>query len=227
MNTVVDRGIVIRRTNYGEADRIVTFLTAQNGKITCLAKGVRKQKSKLAGGIEPFCINEICFASGRGELKTLTSAKIISQHTSLISNLNRLDLAQQIIKLIDRKTEENSAGEYFDLLSITIKQANTNTPVPVVEMWWLVNLASILGNNPNTAHQTNGQPFSENSLYLFDLDSGGFFSHSDGVYTPSHVKILKLAMNNLPEKLIKIAGAESLASDILPSLRSFTKLHFS
>lgn len=43
-------GIVLRRTNYGEADRILNILTP-SGKITAIAKGVRKSRSKLAGRI--------------------------------------------------------------------------------------------------------------------------------------------------------------------------------
>ncbi|MBP7821189.1 DNA repair protein RecO, partial [Candidatus Saccharibacteria bacterium] len=74
MNTIVDKAVVLRRTNYGEADRIVSFLTENNGKITCLAKGVRKQKSKMAGGIEPYCQVEITFIKGRGGMATLTSS---------------------------------------------------------------------------------------------------------------------------------------------------------
>ena len=46
-------GFVLRRTNYGEADRILNLITPQ-GKISAIAKGVRKPKSKLAGGVEMF-----------------------------------------------------------------------------------------------------------------------------------------------------------------------------
>ena len=41
-------GYVLRRTNYGEADRILNIITP-SGKISAIAKGVRKEKSKLAG----------------------------------------------------------------------------------------------------------------------------------------------------------------------------------
>ena len=47
------KSIVLRRTNYGESDRILNLLT-ENGVISVIAHGVRKEKSKLAGGIELF-----------------------------------------------------------------------------------------------------------------------------------------------------------------------------
>ena len=48
--------IVLKRVNYNESDRIVTFLTPE-GRFSTIAKGVRKEKSKLAGGIEMFCLS--------------------------------------------------------------------------------------------------------------------------------------------------------------------------
>ena len=50
--------IVLRRTDFGEADRIVNLLTP-GGKVSAMARGVRKPKSKLAGGIEFFALNEV------------------------------------------------------------------------------------------------------------------------------------------------------------------------
>lgn len=52
-NDLHTRAIVLRRTNYGETDRILNLLTPE-GKKSVLAKGVRREKSKLAGGIELF-----------------------------------------------------------------------------------------------------------------------------------------------------------------------------
>ena len=59
MNRISTRSIILTRINYAEADRIITFLTPSNGKVRAIAKGVRKAKSKLAGGIELFSISDI------------------------------------------------------------------------------------------------------------------------------------------------------------------------
>ncbi|HRQ86596.1 MAG TPA: recombination protein O N-terminal domain-containing protein, partial [Candidatus Saccharibacteria bacterium] len=50
MKTERTRAIILRRTNYGEADRILQLLTPE-GRKSAIARGVRKEKSKLAGGI--------------------------------------------------------------------------------------------------------------------------------------------------------------------------------
>lgn len=225
MNTIVDKAVVLRRTNYGEADRIVSFLTENNGKITCLAKGVRKQKSKMAGGIEPYCQVEITFIKGRGGMSTLTSSKIISHYGNFMTNYARLELAQNIIRTIDRQTEESSESEYFILAVNALEQVNTNIDDKVLELWWLEKYLDTAGSGLNVSSQTNGQKLLEDKQYLFDLDGGGFFAHPEGVFSPNHIKFLKLACYNTPDKLVKVNEASKLSEDLLPSIRSFIKLH--
>ena len=58
-------GLVLRRTNYGEADRILNIITP-TGKISAMAKGVRRARSKLAGGVEMFSLSEYVIHCGRG-----------------------------------------------------------------------------------------------------------------------------------------------------------------
>ena len=58
MKTYRTRAIVLRRTNYGEADRVVQLLTVE-GRRSVMARGVRKEKSKLAGGIELFAVSDV------------------------------------------------------------------------------------------------------------------------------------------------------------------------
>ena len=65
---------VLRRTNYGEADRILNLLTPE-GKISAMARGVRKEKSKLASNIEMFCLIDLNVHEGKGNLAVVTSAK--------------------------------------------------------------------------------------------------------------------------------------------------------
>lgn len=226
MRTVVDQAIVLRRTNYGEADRIVSFLTYRNGKVTGLVRGVRKPKSKLAAGVEPFCINEICFARGRGELSTITSARLVQHHTNFLSDLTKLELAQQILKTIDSKVAENASSDFFMLLKATIEQVNSNLDASLIEVWWLVNLAQISGNGLSLKKQIDGQALVEEKGYAFDIENGGFLAHPEGSFRANHIKFLKLAGNSMPEQLANIVGVEDLTIQLLPSLRSFAKLHF-
>src|ERR1700760_3361828 len=105
MKQVTTKAIVLRRVDFGEADRIVTFLT-DSGKVTVLAKGVRKLKSKLAGGIELFTINEIVFIESNTNLKVLRSARMTESFGNIVKNLERTQAAFTMIQLINRHTED-------------------------------------------------------------------------------------------------------------------------
>ena len=61
------RAIVLRRTDYAEADRVLQLLTPK-GRRSVIAKGVRRERSKLAGGIELFSLCDVVERSGRGGL---------------------------------------------------------------------------------------------------------------------------------------------------------------
>lgn len=74
MTTYSDEGIVLRRVDYGEADRILTILTRRHGKIGAIARGVRRPQSRLAARTDLFVRSEMQLAHGRGELDVLTQA---------------------------------------------------------------------------------------------------------------------------------------------------------
>ena len=83
------KAIVLRRTNYAEADRVLQLLTPK-GRRSVIAKGVRRERSKLAGGIELLAICDVVIRSGRGDLGLLTSARLAEQG----------DLSADAIKLL-------------------------------------------------------------------------------------------------------------------------------
>jgi DNA repair protein RecO (recombination protein O) len=73
--TYVDEGVVLRRVDYGESDRVLTVLTRHHGKVGVLARGVRKAGSRLAAHTDLFSRSTLQLARGRGELDVLTEAR--------------------------------------------------------------------------------------------------------------------------------------------------------
>ena len=90
MRTVRTQAIVLRRTNYGEADRILHLLTP-DGRRSVMARGVRKEKSRLAGGIELFALCDVVIGEGRGELGVLTSARLVHFYRHILCCTRRTD----------------------------------------------------------------------------------------------------------------------------------------
>ena len=80
MPTYLTEGVILRRVDYGEADRILTVLTREHGKIGVIARGVRKAGSRLAAHTDLFARSRMQLARGRGELDVLTQAETVGSH---------------------------------------------------------------------------------------------------------------------------------------------------
>ena len=63
--TFKTRAIVLAHLDLGEADRIITLLTPEDGKIRAIAKGVRRPRSRIGGSVEPFAELDLVLARGR------------------------------------------------------------------------------------------------------------------------------------------------------------------
>ena len=131
MSDIKTEAIVLKRVNYNEGDRIVTFLTP-DGRVSGIAKGARREKSKLAGGIEMFCLSKIVVhqrdtkktESESEQFGVLTSAKAIEFYQNIISDLETLELASNFLKQISRITHHISSAELFSLTRQTLYYLN-------------------------------------------------------------------------------------------------------
>ena len=116
-------GYVLRRTNYGEADRILDLITPL-GKIAVLARGVRKPRSKLAGGIELYTLSELNIHRGRGELGILTGARMRRFYSNFLSDPTKMLLAVEILQQVGRAAEHTDSPDYFALVDQSLASLN-------------------------------------------------------------------------------------------------------
>jgi DNA repair protein RecO (recombination protein O) len=87
--------IVLRSMRYGEADRILHLYTPQRGKVSAIAKGVRRAKSRFGGRLEPFFRLQLVLYEGRSDLLTVTSAETLAGHRRLREDGPSLDAASR------------------------------------------------------------------------------------------------------------------------------------
>ena len=97
--------IVLRRTDFGEADRVLTLFTPVYGKVRAIAKGARRTTSRLAGHLEPFTRTQLLLATGR-ELDIVTQAEARERLDALREDLWHATGAWYIAELVDRFLEE-------------------------------------------------------------------------------------------------------------------------
>src|SRR5512136_3161070 len=97
--------IVLRHSDWGEADRLLWLFTRELGKLKAVAKGIRKPRSRKAGHLEPFTRVELLLAQGR-DLFIITQAEAKDAYLALREDLVRVGYASYVIELLDRFTFE-------------------------------------------------------------------------------------------------------------------------
>lgn len=111
--------LVLKRSNIGETDRIVTLLSPQRGKIICVAKGVRKLKSSNRANLEPG--NHItAFLIETKSLPLLTQTRLLQDASSLRRSLRSIGQLQQILEIFDRLFVEDFIDEAASHLAFAI-----------------------------------------------------------------------------------------------------------
>jgi len=114
---VKTEAVVLRSMRYGEADRILHLYTPHRGRVSAIAKGVRRARSRFGGRLEPFFRLHIELHEGRGELLTVTGAQTVEGHARLRGDARALDAAARACDAVGRlfETSEPHPG-VFNLL---------------------------------------------------------------------------------------------------------------
>jgi DNA repair protein RecO (recombination protein O) len=116
--TLKTEGIVLRSIRYGEADRILHLYTPHRGRVSAIAKGARRARSRFGARLEPFFHIRAILHEGRGELLTVSAADTISAHRRLREQAATIDAAARACDAVTRLFETGEAHpEVFRLLA--------------------------------------------------------------------------------------------------------------
>lgn len=109
--------MVVRTIRLGEADRIITLVTPEHGKVRAVAKGVRKTKSKLAGRLD--LVTHVSLLCWRGrELDVITQAEIIDLYRPIREDLDKMPVAFTMIEAVDQvAVERHAMPDLFRMLT--------------------------------------------------------------------------------------------------------------
>ncbi len=207
------KAIILRRVNYGEADRILTVITSTHGKLSLFAKGARRSKSKLAGGLELFCVSDVDFIDSPKDLKTVVSTRLDRNFTDVVKNMDVALMAYDFLKVIDNGTEPSCDDRYFVVLMHALESLHEGLPTKLAQSWFYANVLLLGGRSVNVDAQVNGAPYTESAQYTFDFDHMGFVEHESGLYASQHIKFMKLLLRaDHPRQLMRVEGAGELAS---------------
>jgi DNA repair protein RecO (recombination protein O) len=141
--------VVLRHTDYGEADRILGLYTRQFGKMRVIVKGARKVTSRKAGHLEPFTHVNLQLAKGRG-LLLVTQADTVEAYLALGEDLVLMGHASYVIELIDRFTYDdgNENPILFRLLTDTLSRLASKSNPWLAIRYYEMRLLDHLGFRP-------------------------------------------------------------------------------
>ena len=204
------RAVILRRRNYGDADRILTVFTPRLGKRMLIAKGIRKTTSRKAGHLELFSHSNLLLAQAR-TWDIITESVTVESFLQLRADLDSISQAAYICELIDAFTAEDDENEpVWELLLACLRELNGDAANvarrDVLLRWFELQLLTMVGFQPELFSclgcAEDLQP-GENFLHLL---GGGVFCPSCGRSTQ---------------------GAQPIASNVLKILRHLVRTPWS
>jgi len=144
----VTDAIVLSRFDLGEADRVLTIITPELGKLKIIAKGVRRTTSRLGGSLEPFAELRIALARGR-TFDVVTEVKVGHAWLRLRDRLESAATAWYLAEIADRSMEErHEAAPLYALLRRAYELLDAGMAPGRVARWYEMHLADELGQRP-------------------------------------------------------------------------------
>ena len=144
----VSDAIVLSRFDLGEADRVLTLITPQYGKLKAIAKGIRRPTSRLGGSLEPFAELTVVLARGR-TFDVVTEVHVGHAWLRLRDSLESAATAWYLAELADRSLEERHAAEpLYALLRRSYELLDAGMAPGRVARWYEMHLADELGQRP-------------------------------------------------------------------------------
>ncbi|MCX6781528.1 MAG: DNA repair protein RecO [Candidatus Magasanikbacteria bacterium] len=171
------QAIVLKRAGFRESDQIVTLLTLEKGKVTALARGVKKIASKNSAYLEPFFLIEAELIPGKN-INHITKVVGLNSFKNIRSDLQKCILAQKAVSMVDKLIEENERdAPVFSLLLNWLETVNEKDYGRGYFFGFVAKLFKILGFSPVLdkciACGKIVPKEQKNSFYVFSPKDGG------------------------------------------------------
>jgi len=212
-------GIVIRKTDLNEADRIVTLLTRDFGKIDCIAKGARRIKSKFCGRLELFCHVRIVGYQGR-DLVTLDETQLLQtfpQDKNLEQHRALFFIAETTHKLI--QSHQVIEGAY-PLLLETLNHLGRTARTEGILFPYLIRLLTLTGFMPSWhACAICGEPLNLKNLISLRLEDAhavcaDCHHPADRTITPAVTKWINFMQNYPLSETLRVTAAPEQHAEV-------------
>lgn len=194
MSLYRDAGVALRTHKLGEADRIVSFLTRDRGKVRAVAKGVRKTKSRFGARLEPPTHSELQFYEGRS-LDIVTQVEVVDSFSGVRQDLERLGRAVSMLEAVDQVTMEREPNPELYRMLVGALRTLTSRDAPLVVPGFFFKLLALEGYRPEVS--ACGACGDEGPLVAWAIEEGGLRcrTHRQGTaVSPEAVTLVQLIL---------------------------------
>ena len=166
--------IVLRHADWGEADRLITLYTREQGKLRAVVKGARKITSRKAGHLEPFTQVKLQLSRGR-DLFIVAQADTVEAYVALRESLVLTGYASYVVELLDRFVyeEEGANPTLFRLLADTLQRLTEAGDTWLAVRYYEMRLLDFLGFRPQLFECANCGRKIEAEDQFFSFAAGG------------------------------------------------------
>ncbi len=165
--------LILARSDFGEADRLLTLFSREFGKIRAVAKGARKPQSRKTGHVELFMRSRFLLAKGR-DLFVITQAELVEAYPALRADLVRTTYASYACELLNRFTQEDDRHvDMYELLSQALGWFATATDQRLAARVYELRLLGLAGYRPQLFQCLSCREPIEEQDQFFSAELGG------------------------------------------------------
>lgn len=219
-------GLVLKTKPLGEADKLVTIFTREEGKVAATARGSRRPRSRLLALTQPFVHARYLLFSGR-TLDTLSQGEIIDSFQSIRDDLDQLAYASYYCESVDQLIGENDVNQdLFLLLLLVLDLLGKGVDKELLSRYFELKLVSFLGYQPNLdACVLCGKDPAAVSQVYFDPQGGGVICSACGqrslVLSPAALQIASQLLAGGPELLTRLRVRGSDMAALRKTMRAY------
>lgn len=207
---------------------MIRFLTPDHGKLSAVAKGVRKIKSRSAGHLELFGEVGLMLASGHN-LDVVTSARLAWYPHNIASSYDALSLAYAFAALMNQVAgEHHRQPELYAHLREALQAVDQGASGPLIELWYKLRLLHLAGFRPELTRCVVCGEARADSAYRFDAARGGIVCEMCGgtqTMSIATIKFWRLLCDYSYATISRIGDAPELAAVSLTACDEFYEYH--
>jgi len=230
MATFSSEGIILKRVDFGEADRLITIFTKNKGKITSIAKGIRRIKSRRGGHVDLLNKAKLFFAESKG-LPILTEAEVINTYKNLKNDLKKVGHAYYLAELTHQFFQDQQNNyKVYDILSESLGLLDTDSKDKAenIVRSFEIKILNFAGYSPQLFRCIKCRSKLLPTENFLSPEAGGILDKScaNGSFlikpiSPEAIKLMRFSHEKSINETVKVNISDKLMSDLKSQMKFY------